>query len=498
VKTNFAKSLAWLLIAACAAFPQSFSPSAEEYRALASISADSMRGNLSFLAADLLEGRDTPSRGLDIAALYIAAQFRRAGLEPAGGDGYFQTAEMLRVAPAPEGFEVRLHSGARAVTISRDRTTIVSRQPLELSGAAVYKIADRADLRAAAVKGKVVELDHAGESRQALAQAAALLQPAAFLETADNYSGPVVPRLIDPDEERTRFGGIPRLVVRDPEGVKLLEEAKAGETGITMSIQLTAPTATPVTVRNVAALLRGSASALRDQYTLLTAHYDHIGHSGAGEVFPGANDDGSGTASVIEIAQALARLRVHPKRSIVFLTFFGEEEGGLGSRYYTAHPLFPLSKTVADLNLEQVGRTDSSDGPEVSNATLTGFQYSTVARTLQQAGELTGVKVYETPNGDDFFDRSDNLTFAEHGIPAHTIVVAFDFPDYHQAGDVWQKIDYGNMAKVDRMIALGVIMLADSVEPPKWNSGNPKVERYLKGRPARPGPEGTPALSLPH
>ena len=88
--------------------------------------------------------------------------------------------------------------------------------------------------------------------------------------------------------------------------------------------------------------------------------------------------DSSGTVSVIEIAQALAALPVHPKRSIVFLTFFGEEEGGLGSRYYTRHPLFPLSETVADLNLEQVGRTDSRAGPEISNATLTGFQLSLI------------------------------------------------------------------------------------------------------------------------
>jgi hypothetical protein len=135
---------------------------------------------------------------------------------------------------------------------------------------------------------------------------------------------------------------------------------------------------------------------------------------------------------------------------------------------------------VADLNLEQVGRTDSRTGAEISNATLTGFQYSTVARTLQQAGELTGVKVHETPNGDDFFDRSDNQTFAEHGIPAHTLAVAFEFPDYHATGDVWQKIDYANMAKVDRMIALGIVMLADSPSPPSWNRDNPKVLRYLK------------------
>jgi len=475
VKTHFVKLLAFFLVAAPAAGPQSVSPTPEVSRALAAISGDSLRGNLSFIASDLLEGRDTPSRGLDLAALYIAAQFRRAGLEPAGDDGYFQTAKMLRVAQTAEGFELHLQNASRALTLSTNLTTVVSQRPLDLSGAPVYKIADAAELEAAAVKGKVVAMDQSRESARAVAQAAAL-QPAVFLE----YGGPLLPSLIDADEERSLFGGVPRIIVRDPEAVKLLREAKAGETGLTISIKLAAPTETAVTVRNVAALLRGSDPALRDRYVLLTAHYDHLGRNGAGAVFPGANDDGSGTVSVIEIAQALARLRVHPKRSILFVTFFGEEEGGLGSHYYTRHPLFPLSKTVADVNLEQVGRTDSSAGPEMSNATLTGFEFSTVARTLQQAGELTGVKVYDTPNGDDFFDRSDNQAFAERGIPAHTIVVAFEFPDYHETGDVWQKVDYGNMAKVDRMIALGLIMLADSAEPPRWNRENPKVERYLR------------------
>jgi len=144
--------------------------------------------------------------------------------------------------------------------------------------------------------------------------------------------------------------------------------------------------------------------------------------------------------------------------------------------------MFPLAKTVADLNLEQVGRTDSSAGPEVANATLTGFEYSTVARTLQQAGALTGVKVYKASDGDAFFERSDNQTFAQRGIPAHTIVVAFEFPDYHAVGDVWQKIDYGNMAQVDRMIALGTFMLADNPERPLWNRRNPKARQYMKAR----------------
>jgi hypothetical protein len=481
VQTNIAKSLVFFLVAAVAA-PQSYSPTEEETRALASISADSLRGNLSFIASDLLEGRDTPSRGLDIAALYIAAQFRRAGLEPAAGDGYCQTANMLRVEPPAESFDLRLRSGDRMLDVSRDRTRVVSLGPLQLSGAPVYKIAAHADLRLSDVKGKVVDLGRTREGIRAVAEAAALLVPAAFLETADEDGGPAPARLIDTDVEPTLFAGVPLLIVRDTEAVKLLEDAKTGETGIALSLKLSAPTATQTTVCNVAAVLRGSDAALRGQYILLTAHYDHLGRSSAGEVFPGANDDGSGTVSVIEIAQALATLPVHPKRSIVFMAFFGEEEGGLGSRYYTRHPLFPLAQTVADLNLEQVGRIDASGGEQISSATLTGFRYSTIARTLLEAGERTGVKVYETPNGDDFFDRSDNLTFAEHGIPAHTLVVAFEFPDYHGTGDVWQKIDYANMAKVDRMIALGVLMLADNVSPPGWNRGNPKVERYLNGK----------------
>ena len=481
MRTNFVRSLAFLLAAVPARAPQSLSPTPETYRALASISSDSLRGNLSFIASDLLEGRDTPSRGLDLAALYIAAQFRRAGLEPAGDDGYFQTAKMLRVTQAGEGLALRAQNGARNLEVSSAQMAVVSQQPLELADAPVYKLAGAANLQASAVKGKVVALGLPRDGARTEAQAAAALEPAAFLETAEDKTGPMTARLIDRDEERKVFGGVPRLIVRDPEAIKLLHEAKTGETGITVSIKLPAPTAAPVTVRNVAGLLHGSDPRLRNEYVLLTAHYDHIGRNGAGQVCPGANDDGSGTVSVIEIAQALAALPVHPRRSIVFMTFFGEEENELGSRYYTGHPLFPLARTVADLNLEQVGRTDSSAGPEVSNATLTGFQYSTVAHTLQQAGGLTGVKVYETPNGDDFFDRSDNQAFAEHGVPAHTIAVAFDFPDYHATGDVWQKIDYGNMARVDRMIAMGVIMLANSVEPPRWNRENPKVGKYLKG-----------------
>ncbi|HLY19540.1 MAG TPA: M20/M25/M40 family metallo-hydrolase [Bryobacteraceae bacterium] len=444
------------------------------------ISSDSLRGDLSFLASDLLEGRDTPSRGLDLAAEYIAAQFRRTALQPVGDNGYFQTAHMLRAAPADD-FELRASDGSRRLAVSKEKAAVVTTQPLDLSGVRIYKVAGIADLLNG-VKRQVVALDAPPATADAVLQAAIALHPAALLQTEEESPLPVGHRLVDPDDERQRYGGIPRLIVRDRDAVNWLRDARAGDTGITVSIRQPASNITPVTVRNVAGLLRGSDHALRGQYILLTAHYDHLGRADNGAVFPGANDDASGVVSVIEIARALAGQPVHPRRSILFLLFFGEEEGGLGSRYYTAHPLLPLAKTVADLNLEQLGRTDSNTGPEVSTATLTGFHYSNVPRTLQEAGKLTGVKVYETPHDDDYFTRSDNLTFAEHGIPAHTLVVAFDFPDYHATGDVWQKIDYGNMAKVDRMIAQAVVLLANSPDPPHWNNDNPNVARYAKGR----------------
>jgi Peptidase family M28 len=143
--------------------------------------------------------------------------------------------------------------------------------------------------------------------------------------------------------------------------------------------------------------------------------------------------------------------------------------------------VFPLAKTVADLNLEQVGRTDSTEGTQISNASLTGFDYSDLTAFVQRAGESTGIKVYKNEQGsDNYFAASDNFSLAEVGVPAETLCVAFDYPDYHAVGDEWQKIDYDNMAKVDRAIALSMFLMADSEQPVRWNEGNPKTAPYVK------------------
>jgi Peptidase family M28 len=354
--------------------------------ALDRISADSLRGHLSFIASDLLEGRNTPSRGLDIAAEYIAAQFRGAGLEPAGDAGsksYFQTSEWS-VGPSKDGF----------VELSVD--------------------------------------DGQQKMRARASQLAAL-------------------------------------------GVKVEPQADGTNGDSEKPV---------VKLRNVAGLLRGSDPALKDSYVIVSAHYDHIGVQSTGEgdrINNGANDDGSGTVSVIELASALASLKQRPKRSIVFIAWFGEEKGLHGSRYYARHPLFPLEKTVAMVNLEHLGRTDDIEGPKLNSATLTGFDFTDLGPIFRAAGEKTGIDVYKNEkNSDAFFSRSDNQALADAGIPAHTLCVAFIFPDYHKPGDHWEKIDYANLARVNRTIALALLTIADNAEPPKWNELNPKTEKYVK------------------
>ena len=224
---------------------------------------------------------------------------------------------------------------------------------------------------------------------------------------------------------------------------------------------------------------------------MVTAHYDHIGARGAegtDRVFNGANDDGSGTVSVIEVASALASLKERPRRSILFVTFFGEEKGLLGSRYYGRNPIFPVEKTIADVNLEQVGRTDDSEGPQVGTACLTGYGYSEVSKVFEAAGEAEGVRIYRHPrNSDAFFGRSDNQALADLGVPAHTLCVAFQFSDYHRAADHWEKVDFANMARIDRMVARALLTLADDPDEPKWDELNPRAARYLKAWKERRG-----------
>ncbi|WP_435011418.1 M28 family metallopeptidase [Tundrisphaera lichenicola] len=476
----------------------------DQASALDRITADSLKGHLSFLASDLLEGRDTPSRGLDLAAEYIAAQFRRAGLEPVGDDGYFQTANWQLEESDPSSFRLEITADGKSIPVDKDRVSLPRPAGLDVQKAGILKVDYKAakDLKEEDVAGKVVLVELPDPRKVEQAEQAATFRaigqfqsrmraarPAAILNVSrdlDAASGLGSGRLIDPASPPApgASGGLTAITVHDPAVTKLFEAMPVGSASATVSIRLDAPAPRPVKLRNVVGLLRGSDPELKESYVMVTAHYDHIGvrgPAGTDRIYNGANDDGSGTVSVVELATALASLKEKPRRSILFATFFGEEKGLLGSRYYGRNPMVPVEKTVADVNLEQVGRTDDSEGPQVSSAFLTGFGYSDVSKVFVEAGEAEGVKVFRHPtNSDAFFGRSDNQALADLGVPAHTLGIAFMFPDYHGAADHWDKVDYANMAKVDRMVARALLMIANDPEAPKWDESNPKAAKYLK------------------
>lgn len=488
--------------------------SAEITSALARISAASMEGHLSFIASDLLEGRNTPSPGLDLAASYIAAQMRRAGLEPAGDDGYFQTANWTVAERDMDNFELKIQTGGESISVDKGRVSLPPSGVLDLQNAPVFKLdykqmAANNSIPPELIAGRVI-LTEIPDFRRAegplrtelfRAQSQFLTRmqelKAALVISLDRTnpagSGAGQGRLIDPENRVAPFvtSNLPFLTVHALPAIKLYDAMSAGATQTTMTVKLPEFRERPVRLRNVAGLLRGSDAALKDTCVLVTAHYDHIGsrpQPGDG-IYNGANDDGSGTVAVIEIAAALATMKQRPRRSILFVLFFGEEKGMLGSRYYGRHPIFPIEKTVADINLEQVGRTDSDEGPQLGAASLTGFDYSDVGAILKEAGGLTGVRVYKHErNSDAYFGRSDNQALADQGVPAHTLCVAFSYPDYHGLGDHWEKIDYANMEKVVRMVALAAVMIANNRQEPKWNEANPRAARYLKAWQQRRAP----------
>jgi hypothetical protein len=496
-----------LSLSAYQAASQPQAMTADVQAALARISADSLRGHLSFIASDALEGRNAPSRGLDIAAEYIAAQFRRAGLEPVGDDGYFQTASWMVSERNMDEFELRIRDGKELIIVGKNQVSLSFDGALSLPRAGILKVdykdaAAIAALKPEQVEGHIViteipDFRIAAQSRRMemyraqnefISKLGAL--KAALVISVDRLnavgSGAGQGRLIDSENQRPVSGSVsvPLIMVHNQKVVNLYDALKPGAAPLDAALKVPEPVEKPIKMRNVIGLLRGSDPVLKDTYVLVTAHYDHLGMrpgSTGDNIFNGANDDGSGTVSVIELAAALATLKERPKRSLIFMTVFGEEKGLLGSRYYGRHPVFPIEKTVADVNLEQVGRTDSDEGPQLSRASMTGFDFSDLGLTFKAAGEMTGVNVYKHErNSDAFFGRSDNQALADQGVPAHTVCVAYVYPDYHGLGDHWEKIDYVNMAKVNRCIALGLVMIANNPDEPKWNESNPKAARYVK------------------
>jgi hypothetical protein len=219
---------------------------------------------------------------------------------------------------------------------------------------------------------------------------------------------------------------------------------------------------------NIVGLVRGGDPVLKDQVVLVDAHYDHLGIGApvnGDSIYNGADDDGSGTVAVLEIARALARGPA-PKRTIVFVTTTGEEVGLLGTRWYLMHPALPLEKMVANLEIEMIGRPDSLAGGR-GKGWLTGYDRSSMGPSFHAAG----LPIVADPRPDqDFFQRSDNIAYAERGIPAHTLSSYNMHTDYHAPSDDVSRVDFGHMTTVIQAGVQAVKLLANGPAP-TWNPG---------------------------
>lgn len=220
-----------------------------------------------------------------------------------------------------------------------------------------------------------------------------------------------------------------------------------------------------VTSQNVVGVLEGSDPKLKNEYVVFSAHYDHLQTNDKGQVYPGADDDGSGTSAVLAIAHAMSI--DHPKRSIMVIFHAGEELGLLGSEYNTDYaPAVPLDKIVADLNIDMIGRSKPAGDQERLDVHLTDANTvylvgsDRISKELHSISEQTNTDYqklnldyyYNTPsNPERIYFRSDHWNYAKHGVP---VIFYFDgtHVDYHRTTDTVDKIDFTKMTRIARLV----------------------------------------------
>lgn len=219
---------------------------------------------------------------------------------------------------------------------------------------------------------------------------------------------------------------------------------------------------------NVVGIIRGSDPEAAEEVVVIGAHFDHIGIGQAVDgdsIYNGADDDGTGTVAILEIARDLA-LGEPPRRTVVILLSTAEEYGLLGTRWYIENPVIPLEQTVADFQIEMIGRPDDVAGG-FGHGWLTGYERTTMGDQLTAAGSPI---VPDSRLEMRFFFRSDNLPFAMEGIPAHTLSSYNLHEDYHQPSDEVGSVDFAHMAALVDAAVEAVRFLANGPRP-EWKEG---------------------------
>ncbi|MBW3533946.1 MAG: M20/M25/M40 family metallo-hydrolase [Gemmatimonadetes bacterium] len=472
-------------------------PTADEAAAAAaSITREDVRLRIGVIAHDSMRGRATPSPGLDATARWMADEMRRVGLLPGGDEGGF----IQRYAIETVALDVQ--AGGEGLVAGRDLLpTYPPYLPADLGvEAGVVVVSGSAGaaggLRGADVEGRVVivaapSTSDASRDRATLqlVQALLALEPAALLvatdagdggwrAAAEGYADRRWPRVGDAP-------GLPVFNVRDrslaralPDAVDLeaLRAARGGAVtvralpGRSLRLGPTLRVVEGATAPNVVGILPGSDPALRDQHIVFSAHMDHVGvgapDATGDSIFNGADDDASGTATVVELAEAFASLEPRPRRSIIFLGVSGEEEGLWGSDYFARHAPVPTEAIVANINIDMIGR----NWPDTIVAI--GREHSDLGATLDRVNadhpEL-GLAVIDDPWPEEsFYTRSDHFNFARRGVP-----VLFFFSgtheDYHRPSDEVELIDAEKTARIGRLLFWLGLEVANAPAPPRWD-----------------------------
>ncbi len=425
-----------------------------------------------YLADDALQGREVGSAGAQCAADYLADRYREIGLEPpTPAAGYFQA--FVVTTGAELGSENRLTVAGRTYTLGEDWIPYGFSASQAIDGTLLYG--------GLGMPGQILVVDapdpHAPESGSMesdphfLAAAAARHGTGALIVVLAN--GEPLP---DPARESRPSAPIPVIAVTAEAGEALRPAAgDMAEASLQTDVGVSRRQA-----RNVVGILEGADPDLRHETVVIGAHFDHLGLGGDGSLAPdaygtvhnGADDNASGTAALLAVATRMASTLQRPQRSVLFLSFTGEEKGLWGSAHYVEEPLRPLDATVAMLNMDMVGRLDGG--------ALTVFGVATAEEWESTLDEVNGARaepitISKLPDG---FGPSDHSSFYGEGIPVlHFFTNAHE--DYHRPSDDWDSIDERGLEAVVELVTDVAWRVAGTFEStalaltPVEGAGNP-------------------------
>ena len=443
------------------------------------------RAHLAFLAADEMRGRDTGSPELRIAGNYLASTFSRYGLKTVPGlSNYFQPVQLEKRTPATSA-TVQIGEDK---FVNRENLVVIDGNDLTWSGDFIYAgYGSSEELEKLNVKGKMVlalagsrESDNINRVLSASTSKlgeAKRLGATGLVEILTTSQVPFQ-ALVNFFAGGTRWGleqegaVIPHIWIK-PEDVKNISYKENQQ--ISGSLSVSGSAREQVVGRNVAALIAGTDSKLKDEYVIITAHYDHIGvgrpDSNGDSIFNGARDNAIGTVALLQTAKYLAQYP--PKRSVILLALTSEEKGLLGSRWYADHPLVPLEKHVLNINCDGVGYNDTSIITSIS------LGRTSADATLQKAVKAFGLGLGGDPDPKEgFYERSDQVSFASKGIPAIKLQPGLAKMDdeirkyYHRQPDEVSSLDFNYLTTFYRTFVYAVVLLANEGTPPFWVKGD--------------------------